>query len=272
LIADFACTLRSLVALRIVLGNQTVYGMRFRLYGSRSGQLIEATTMSDQSHTPLQNRVTPDGDIVAVTARGDMFGNRGGRIHGSDQRLGSKRWHSKQWICCILSFKQRRRPVMAPNRYTELFFLDEATALSAGHRPCFECRREAAMQFATLWNGTRGLPGRAIAGDMDDQLHSERVSAQVGKPGKTRTEKPVWSAQLRNLPDATFARWHRASGAPTLTGMLLAKRFLTWTPDGYASALPVAPDVTLDVLTPKSIVAVLRAGYVPGMHKTANIL
>jgi hypothetical protein len=231
--------------------------------------------MSKPSRSPLQNRVTPDGDMIAVTARGDMFGNRGGRIHGADQRLGSKRWHSKQWICCILNFKDRRRPVMAPNRYTELFFLDEATALSAGHRPCFECRREAALQFATLWNATRGLPGRATAGDMDDQLHRERVSPHVGKPGEKlsekRGEKPVWSAPFRELPDATFVRWHHASGAPPRTGMVLAQRFIAWTPGGYGSALPVAPDVTLDVLTPQSIVAVLRAGYVPGKHKTASL-
>jgi hypothetical protein len=211
---------------------------------------------------PLQNRVTPDGEIVAVAARGTMFGNRGGRIHGADQRLGAKRWHSKQWICCILAFKGRRRPVMAPNRYTELFFLDEATALSAGHRPCFECRREAAMQFATLWNATRELPGRAAAGDMDDQLHRERVSAQGAKP--------VWTAHCRDLPNAVFVRWpHAPAGVPPVTGMLLAGRIHPWSFNGYGAALPVAPDIPLEVLTPPSSVRVLGAGYLPVLHSSA---
>jgi hypothetical protein len=210
---------------------------------------------------PLQNRVTPDGEIVAVTARGTMFGNRGGRIHGPDQRLGSKRWHSKQWICCVLTFKGRRRPVMAPNRYTELFFLDEATALSAGHRPCFECRREAAMQFATLWNAKIERSGRAVAGDMDEQLHRERV----GRGGK-----PVWTARRSHLPDATIVRWQQGpSGSSPTMGILLAGRFRAWSFEGYAVPCPIGPDIVLDVLTPPSIVRVLGAGYLPVLHPSA---
>lgn len=210
----------------------------------------------------LQNRVTPEGELVAVASRGTMFGNRGGRIHGPDRQLGSKRWHSKQWICCVLAFKGRRRQVMAPNRYTELFFLDEATALSAGHRPCFECRREAAMHFATLWNATQNLPGRATAGDMDDQLQRERMSAAG--------EKPIWKARRKDLPDATFVRWQRApAGQPPMTGMLLAGRFHPWSFDGYSAALPISPDTVLEVLTPPSIVRLLGAGYLPVLHSSA---
>ena len=93
---------------------------------------------------PLQNRVVPDGRIIVSPARGTMMGNRGGVFHTLEQTLARKHWHSKQWICCVLDFKNRRRQLMQPRRYTELFFLDEATALSAGHRPCFECRRAAA--------------------------------------------------------------------------------------------------------------------------------
>jgi hypothetical protein len=218
--------------------------------------------VSLQKTGPLQNRVTPEGEIIACTARGTVFGNRGGRIHGADRQLGSKRWHSKQWICCVLEFKGRRRPVMAPNRYTELFFVDEATALSAGHRPCFECRRDAAMQFATLWNAARGLPGRARAGDMDDQLHGERVSL-IG----AQISKPAWTARCADLPDATFVRWsENAAETAPLNGLLVAQRFYAWTPEGYGAARHMAPDAPLQVLTPQSIVTVLAAGYRPLLH------
>ena len=94
---------------------------------------------------PLQNRVTPTGEIIATTARGTMMGNRGGAFHTAAQTLTHRRWKTKAWICCVIEFKGRHRVVMSPNRYTELFFLDEATALAAGHRPCFECRRADAV-------------------------------------------------------------------------------------------------------------------------------
>jgi hypothetical protein len=207
----------------------------------------------------LQNRVTPDGDIIASAERGTLFGNRGGRIHDADQRLGKRRWHSKQWICCVLAFKGRRRPVMAPNRYTELFFLDEATALSAGHRPCFECRRDAAMQFATLWNGARNLPGRASVDAMDEQLHRERVAADGSKP--------VWVARAADLPDATFVLWPQ--GATTAVGMLLCRQFRPWSPAGYGPGHAVPVATMLDVLTPQSIVTILGAGYRPVLHWSA---
>jgi hypothetical protein len=208
---------------------------------------------------PLQNRVSPEGDIIACPERGTMFGNRGGRIHGPDRQLGSKRWHSKQWICCVLAFKGRRRPVMAANRYTELFFLDEATALSAGHRPCFECRREAALQFAILWNAARGLPGRAAAPDMDDRLHGERVSSTGAKR--------IWLASSADLPDATFVRWAQAGRRQI--GMLLARQFRPWSFAGYGPALKLPAGTALEVLTPQSIVTVLGAGYRPVLHSSA---
>src|SRR5262245_10377094 len=124
---------------------------------------------------PLQNRVTPTGEIIADPARGTLMGNRGGPLHRPDQTLGARRWVSKAWICCRLEFKGRRRQVMSPGKYTELFFLDEATALAAGHRPCFECRRAEAEQFARLWAKVHGAHDRARAGDMDRVLHAERV-------------------------------------------------------------------------------------------------
>src|SRR5262249_48070514 len=109
---------------------------------------------------PLQNRVTPEGDIIATPHRGLMMGNRGGVVHLPDPTPGTRRWASRQWIACVLQFKGRQREVMQPNGYTELFFLDEATALAAGHRPCFECRRGEAEHFAELWAMTQGRTER----------------------------------------------------------------------------------------------------------------
>ncbi len=205
---------------------------------------------------PLQNRVTPDGEIVAVAARGTMLGNRGGAFHTSSQTLLNKHWHSKQWICCILDFKQRRRMVMQPRRYTELFFLDEATALSAGHRPCFECRRAAARDFAFRWNAVRGLSNRAMANDMDRVLHLERLKGD----GTKRTHRVA----IDNLPDHTFVR------VDGRISRLTGAHMQFWSCDGYTSSEVRSRGVDVDVLTPPSIVAVLRAGYSPVLHTSAT--
>src|SRR4029077_11782709 len=106
---------------------------------------------------PLQNRVTPFGELVAVASRGLLMGNRGGRLHREDRTLRTPRRVSRQWICCVLEFKGRHRAVWR-NGYTELFFLDEPTALAAGHRPCFECRRRNAVAFAASWAAARREP------------------------------------------------------------------------------------------------------------------
>jgi len=111
---------------------------------------------------PLQNRVDPFGELVAVPARGLFMGNRGGRFHTDAQTLATRRWVSRQWICCVLEFKKRRRAVWG-RFYTELFFLDEPTALAAGHRPCFECRRKDAEAFAEHWRQAHQLRARPRA-------------------------------------------------------------------------------------------------------------
>ena len=108
---------------------------------------------------PLQNRVTPFGELVAVPARGTLFGNRGGRFHTDAKTLSARRWASRQWICCMLDFKGRQRDVWG-RFYTELFFLDEPTVLAAGHRPCFECRRKDAEKFAEQWRAAHRLRRR----------------------------------------------------------------------------------------------------------------
>src|SRR5262245_28058474 len=133
---------------------------------------------------PLQNRVGPFGELFATPARGTLFGNRGGRFHRDDRTLGHRRWASRQWICCVLEFKNRQRDVWG-RYYTELFFLDEVTALSAGHRPCFECRRKDAERFALLFSGKKQ---RASAAAMDKILQAERLDGKAKRSHRGRID------------------------------------------------------------------------------------
>jgi len=199
----------------------------------------------------LQNRVTPFGEIVAVPERGTMLGNRG-VLHDDAKRI-VRTSHVRRWTCCVLEWKGIRRKVMTPRRYTELFFLDEATAIAAGHRPCFECRRKDAVEFQRFW--VEAFGGRALADDMDRVLGADR---RVRGGGKV-----TFSAALHELPDGTFIA--REGGA----WLLLDGRLLRWTPAGYADATPARAG-SVEVLTPRSMVAVLRAGYRPALHRSAT--
>jgi hypothetical protein len=204
---------------------------------------------------PLQNRVTPFGEVVAVPQRGTLMGNRGGRIHTPDQELTRRRWASRRWIACVLEFKGRRRQVMAPARYTELFFLDEATALAAGHRPCRECRRADYERFRQAWlkgNAALGLPADVSIDEIDRVLHAERVG-----PGG---QKVRYTARLCDLPDGVFV----ARGG---TALLVAGGSLwRWTPGGYSGRLPLDSAAKAVVLTPRSAVKAIAAGYRPAIH------
>jgi len=202
----------------------------------------------------LQNRVTAFGDIIAHRARGHMMGNRGGRIHKPDRTLSRRRWASDAWIICVLEFKQRHRCVMAANSYTELFFLDEVTALSAGHRPCFECRRKAANDFAEKWGKIAGFDARARAGDMDRQLHLERVKTQ--KTGNYPRR------DVSNLPDGTMILWQ---GQPAA---IKDNQLLPWTIEGYGPAIAKPLRFDVEVLTPLCTLKVLNAGYQPLFHRS----
>lgn len=213
---------------------------------------------------PLQNRVTPEGEIIVSEARGTMMGNRGGPLHNDARMLNRRRWASKQWICCRLEFNERRRQVMTPNRYTELFFLDEATAFAAGHRPCFECRRADADRFARLWGtvhgSSNGSLARARAGDIDRDLHRQRVGDQG--------EKLAHRMRIEVLPVGAMLRSHL--GPLVIVPSGLAR----WTPAGYE---PVArgdgtPTNPVEVLTPPGIVAVIACGYRPMLHGSAGDL
>lgn len=215
---------------------------------------------------PLQNRVGPDGKIFATVARGTMMGNRGGCFHDADKVLTTHRWATKQWIACKLQFTGRQRPVMSPGCYTELFFLDEATALAAGHRPCFECRRGDAVDFATRWAEVALVQGsmhdapkaalpRARAGDMDKILHRERLD----ETGAKRS----FRASLGELPPGVIVNWRGK------TQLWLNGHLLPWQPTGYGKALEVPATQMVSVLTPSTIVAVILGGYCPAVHSSA---
>ncbi len=200
---------------------------------------------------PLQNRVRPEGDIVATPARGTMMGNRGGRIHTADQRLTRRRWASRAWIACLLEYKDWHREVMQPGSYTELFFLDEATALAAGHRPCYLCRNADARRFAIAWRNGNGLDGTPKAGTIDRVLHAERSSG-------TKTS-PAVRSPVCDLPDGAMVR---LDGAPWLVhgGSLHA-----WSFEGYGE-VRAASGEPADLITPPSTMRALAAGYAPLVH------
>jgi hypothetical protein len=203
---------------------------------------------------PLQNRVTPTGEIVAHPGRGLFTGNRG-CLHGRGLTLGTARWRSKLWICCVLRWRDVQRAPMPPGRWTALFFLDEATSLAAGHRPCAYCRRQDFLSYAHRWQAACGLPDRPRAAEMDAVLHASRVDPH------TRRQR-TWWAPLPELPDGTMVRY---AGEPAL---VLDGRLRPWSFGGYLPAVAPVRGV-VEVLTPPASVAVLTAGYRPLLHPTA---
>jgi hypothetical protein len=196
-----------------------------------------------QGGRPLQNRVDAFGEFHAVAARGAMMGNRGGRIHRDDQTLRPRRWTSRRWIVCVCEFRGRRRDVWG-RFYTELFFLDEPTALAAGHRPCFECRREAAKAFLAAFPNSAGFGADA----MDEVLHRERLA-----DGRKR----VWRSRFGALPDGAMIVWEGRAHA------VRGGRLTPWSFNGYGAPLTLPTGFEVDVLTPPSTVAALSAGYRP---------
>jgi hypothetical protein len=205
---------------------------------------------------PLRNRVTPLGELVAVPERGLVYGNRG-CLHDADGRI--RRSHAvRRWIACRLEFKGwHRSPLLQPGKFTELFFLDEATAFAAGHRPCALCRREDYVRFGELWAELH--PGEAGADAIDEALHAERLDE-----ARNRRLHP---AALDGLPDGAFVL---DGGRPWL---VRGRRLLAWTPGGYADPRPRPAGARVDVITPPSLVAVLGrgwAGVVPLLHPSAD--
>jgi hypothetical protein len=205
----------------------------------------------------LQNRVDPFGELIATPARGLFFGNRGGRFHRDPRTLGNRRWASRQWICCVLEFKQRRHKVWQQG-YTDLFFLDEVTALAAGHRPCFECRRKDAKAFAEFWGRAKRIE-TPHAPEMDLVLQAERLDNRA---------KRTHEMTIDNLPDGTFLS---SKDEPGVAFAVRGSHLLRWSETGYAEKT-ARPHGSANVLTPPSIVAVLAAGYRPHWHPTADAL
>jgi hypothetical protein len=205
----------------------------------------------------LQNRVTPLGELIAHPARGLVYGNRG-CLHDEHGRI--RRHHAtRRWIGCRLRFKGwRRGRLLQPGKFTELFFLDEATAFAAGHRPCAECRHDDYRRFVAVWR--RLHPGGTGADAMDAQLHEERVDPVTRKQRRHETE-------LDELPNGAFALWE---DAPWL---VLDDRLLRWSSAGYTERLRRPVGVRVPTLTPPSLVAVLRTGWqplVPLFHSSAR--
>jgi hypothetical protein len=192
---------------------------------------------------PLRNRVTPLGELIETPARGLVFGNRG-RLH-DEQRQIRRTYDGRRWIACRLEFRGRRREPMPIGRYTGLFFLDEATALAAGHRPCAECRHEDYRSFL-------GLAGAAGADELDRRLHAERLG-------------PKPKRDVASLPDGVFLL---VGDEPWL---VLRGKLLRWTPRGYVERRPANGSVS--VLTPSTSVRVLAAGWrgaLPLVHPSAG--
>ncbi|MGH2872752.1 MAG: hypothetical protein ACRDL5_09885, partial [Solirubrobacteraceae bacterium] len=205
----------------------------------------------------LRNRVTPLGEIVADPARGLVYGNRG-CLHDDAGEL-RRTFNGRRWISCRLQFRGRRRErLLAPGRYTELFFLDEATAFAAGHRPCAECRHEDYVRFVERWRGLHPGPGGADA--IDAELHRQRIDSA------TRAQRRHRLA-LRQLPDGAFVL---DDGVPWL---VLGSELLAWTPAGYGTRRPRPASGPAIVLTPPSLLAVLGHGWdgvVPLLHPSAG--
>jgi hypothetical protein len=196
---------------------------------------------------PLQNRVNPYGEIEAVNARGSMMGNRGGKFHRDDKTLGKRRWATTHWICCDLVWKDQHHEPMGQG-YTSLFFLDEVTALSAGHRPCFYCRRKEAKAFL----------GEVMVTPFDKQLHAERLIplCEAGRvAGGTPDGLGLPSGAMIDLDNTPYA--------------IKDHNLLRWTHHGYTDCIAITPTMRGKVLTPPSILNILKSGYSPRWHESA---
>ena len=196
---------------------------------------------------PLQNRVDPFGAIIRTPARGTLMGNRGGALHNENREI-VRSYKSRRWIACVLEFRGRHREIMSLRRYTELFFLDEAVAFAAGHRPCAECRRERFNAFKRAWH--RSDTG---ADEIDLALHAARIADR-------RRER------LHRLPNGAFVK---LDGCPWL---LWNRALLLWSPEGYVGKITLPAERMFTVLTPRPIVDCFRRGYQPAIHASAHAL
>jgi hypothetical protein len=208
---------------------------------------------------PLQNRVDPWGALFRTPARGTFMGNRGGPLH-NDLREIVRPYKNRQWITCVLEFKDRRRSIMSPRRYTELFFLDEAVAFAAGHRPCAECRRARFNAFKQAWMRQYPPASRqpVRAAEVDEILHRARLDE--------RKRKRTYEASLHSLPNGSFVEINQASYLVWNGALAL------WTPEGYGIKDRRPGHLIATVLTPRPIVECFRQGFVPEIHASFQAL
>ncbi|MEO6489892.1 MAG: hypothetical protein ABIO04_08150 [Ferruginibacter sp.] len=196
----------------------------------------------------LQNRVDPFGELIKTTARGSWTGTRG-LIHNDQQKI-IRPFRLKAWITCKLEFKERKRKVMSPGKYTELFFLDEATAFSAGHRPCCECRREMFNKFKAAWvagNPEYNFHNKTSIREIDNIIHRERINVDGSKV--------TFEENINDIPDGTFISVRKQ---PFLFSN---KQLFLWSPLGYNDGIALPNTQKLTILTPKSIINAFHAGY-----------
>lgn len=200
---------------------------------------------------PLQNRCNPFGELIATSARGTMMGNRGGKFHRDDRTLGGRRWASRHWICCDIHYKNKQHDAMG-RYYTSVFFLDEVTALSAGHRPCFFCRRKDAQLFLSL-----AEPPLMVEA-ADRILHAER-----------RASRPKGIAsplvETAGLPDGAMV------AIDGLAHAVRGRHLLRWSFEGYGEALPRKSVTRAELITPPLFVTILAKGFQPRWHASAVI-
>jgi hypothetical protein len=206
---------------------------------------------------PRQNRVTPFSTLIVTSARGTLMGNRG-CLHDEQGQI-RRGFLGERWIICLLEFKGRSRPVMTPGHYTELFFLDEATALAAGHRPCAECQRDRFNLFRETWaraNAELAGGSRPAATTIDAVLHAERTAALTKFHDSCNS--------IENLPDGVFVTDDEQTAY-----LVLGRKLLRWSPAGYQQPPVATIQYPARILTPSSIVRTLVEGYPVGIHPSA---
>ncbi|GAB2794631.1 hypothetical protein GCM10027040_21120 [Halomonas shantousis] len=209
---------------------------------------------------PLQNRVDPFGNLHSVQARGALLGNRG-QLHDANKNI-VRPWKTKAWVTCALEYGDTQRTIFAPDSYSELFFLDEATAFAAGHRPCASCRNKRYREFKAQWLAANPelVPGeKPPIAAIDKVLHAERA-AQSG-------DKVTFKTAIETLPFGTIIE---QDGATFLVG---EKELLPWSFHGYSQpALLPEEGTSVTVLTPASIVLLFQQGFRPEVHETATVI
>ena len=198
----------------------------------------------------MQNRVDPEGKLIEASARGTFMGNRG-CLHDDSGKI-VRQSARDAWVTCLLSFKGRRRQIMQPGHYTELFFLDEATALAAGHRPCSECRRGRYVAYLEAWARAFGLERRPTAKDIDQQLKRDRMGRRDASVG-----------HLEDVPSGVIVKAENFGDFYLVHDGMLHR----WTFAGYdPSQLPASAASNFTMVTPSCHVRVLECGYVPELH------